>query len=191
MTNINLIAERRAQKQRSAQLLRIAGYSVLSLVVALGFMYAYFTVALTIVQGQTVECDAKLNDPKFKADLERIAYLEGGCAALEPRVKLLEAVQDSQKAWITVLNDLSRCTPNSVWLTNVQSRRDQTGQSLAITGSATSQRAVGDFMLNLNQAKWCGDPVLNFTQTVGLQRQEVVNFDVTAPIKQPIGSELR
>jgi Tfp pilus assembly protein PilN len=191
MTNINLIAERRAQKQRAARLLRIAGYTVVTLLVALGMMYTYFGIALSIVQGQIIECDAKLGDPKFKADLERIAYLEQNCAALEPRVQLLEAVQSSQEAWIAVLNDLSRCIPSTVWLTNVQSRRDQTGQSLAITGSATSQHAVGDFMLNLKQAKWCGDPVLNFTQMVGLQRQEVVNFDITAPIKQPIGSELR
>jgi len=90
-----------------------------------------------------------------------------------------------------VLGDLSRCIPNTVWLTNVQSRRDQSGQSLSITGSATSQRAVGDFMLNLKHAVWCGDPVLNFTQTVGLLKQEVVNFDITAPIKRPIGSELQ
>jgi len=191
MTNINLIAQRRAQKQRTAKLLRIASYTVVTLLVAIGVMYAYFGIALSIVQGQIIECDAKLNDPKFKADLERIAYLEQNCAALEPRVQLLEAVQGSQRAWIAVLNDLSRCIPNSVWLTNVQSRRDQMGQSISITGSATSQRAVGDFMLNLKQANWCGDPLLNFTQTLGLQGQEVVNFDVTAPIKQPIGSELR
>lgn len=191
MTNINLIAERRAQKQRSARMLRIGGYTVVSLLLAIGVMYAYFTIALSVTQGEIVECDAKLNDPKFRADLQRIAYLENHCAGLEPRVKLLEAVQGSQKAWIDVLNDLSRCIPNSVWLTNVQSRRDQTGQSLAITGSATSQRAVGDFMLNLKQARWCGDPVLNFTQTIGLMNRELVNFDISAPIKQPIGSELR
>jgi Tfp pilus assembly protein PilN len=191
MTNINLIAERRAQKQRSAKMLRMAGYTVLSLLVAIGVMYAYFTIAVSMVQGEIIECDAKLNDPVFRADLERIAYLEKGCAALGPRVALLEAVQDSQQAWISVLDDLSRCIPNSAWLTNVQSKRDQSGQSLQLSGSATSQRAVGDFMLNLKQAKWCGDPVLNFTQTVGLAQHEVVNFDVSAPIKQPIGSELR
>ncbi|UCH36611.1 MAG: PilN domain-containing protein [Armatimonadota bacterium] len=189
--NINLIAERRAQKQRSAKLLRLAGYTVLSLIVVIGVMYAYFTIAIGITQGEVVECAAKLSDPKFRADLQRIEYLEQHCAALEPRVNLLEAVHGSQQAWIAVLGDLSRCIPNNVWLTNVQSRRDQSGQSLSIAGSAASQRAVGDFMLNLKQATWCGDPVLNFTQTVGLLDQEVVNFDVTAPIKHPIGSELR
>jgi len=191
MTNINLIAERRAQKQRSARMLRIAAYSVLSLVVALGVVYAYFTITMNVVQGEILECDAKLNDPQFKADLERIDYLEKSCAALEPRVELLQTVQGSQRAWIAVLNDLSRGIPSTVWLTNVQSRRDQTGQSLQITGSATSQRAVGDFMLNLKRSNWCGDPRLNFTQTIGLQGREIVNFDITAPLKKAIGSELR
>jgi Tfp pilus assembly protein PilN len=191
MTNINLIAERRAQKQRSAKLLRIASYAALSLVVAIGVMFAYFTIALNVVQGEIVECEAQLNDPSLRADLQRIVYIEQRCAGLEPRVNLLEAVHGSQRAWILVLGDLSRCIPNTVWLTNVQSRRDQSGQSLSITGSATSQRAVGDFMLNLKHAVWCGDPVLNFTQTVGLLKQEVVNFDITAPIKRPIGSELQ
>jgi len=191
MTNINLIAERRVQKQRSSKMLRVAAYTVVSLIVAIGVMYAYFTIAVSMRQGEITECDAKLNDPVFRADLERIAYLERNCAALAPRVALLEAVQNSQKAWIAVLDDLSRCIPNTVWLTNVQSKRDQTGQSLQVVGSAISQRAVGDFMLNLKQAAWCGDPLLNFTQTVGLAGREVVNFDITAPIKEPIGSELR
>ena len=191
MINVNLIAERRAQKQRSAKRLRIAGYTVLSLLLAIGVTYAYFTIALTVVQGEIVEIDAELNNPKLKSALDRIGFLEGRCASLQPRVELLEGVHDSHKAWAEVLNDLSRCIPNSVWLTNVQSRRDQTGRSLSINGSALSQRVVGDFMLNLKQADWCGDPVLNFTQMVGLLDHEVVNFDITAPISKQIGSELR
>jgi Tfp pilus assembly protein PilN len=191
MINVNLIAERRAQRQRSAKLLRIGAYTVVSLVVAIGIMYAYFSIAISVVQGEIVECDAKLSDPEFQTQLQRIEYLEQHCAELQPRVDLLQAVRDSQQAWVDVLNDLSRCIPNNVWLTNAQSRRDQSGQSLSITGSALSQREVGDFMLNLKQAAWCGDPALNFTQTVGVAGHEVVNFDITAPIKKPIGSELQ
>jgi len=191
MINVNLIAERRAQRQRSARLLRIGAYTVLSLVVAIGVMYAYFSIAINVVQGEIVECDAKLSDPGFQTQLQRIDYLDQRCAELQPRVDLLQTVHDSQQAWIDVLSDLSRCIPNNVWLTNAQSRRDQTGQSLSITGSALSQREVGDFMLNLKQAAWCGDPALNFTQTVGLAGHEIVNFDITAPIKKSIGSELQ
>jgi Tfp pilus assembly protein PilN len=191
MMNINLIAERRAQRQRSARMLRIGGYTVLSLLVAIAVMYTYFSIAVSIVRGEIVEYDAKFGDPAFKSKLERIAYLEQRCAALAPQVELLQSVQDSHQAWIAVLDDLSRCLPDNAWLTNMQSRRDQTGQSLSITGSALSQRAVGDFMLNLKQAGWCGDPALSFTQTVGLLGHEIVNFDVTAPVKKPIGSELR
>ncbi len=191
MININLIQERRAQRQRSAKLLRVGAYTVASLALAIAMMFAYFSIAVSIAQGEIVECAAKLHDPKFQSQLQRIAYLEHSCAELQPRVKLLQAVHDSQRAWIDVFNDLSRCIPNSVWLTNVQSRRDQSGQSLSIAGSALSQRAVGDFMLNLKQSKWCGDPALNFTQTVGLAGHQVVNFDITAPINKAIGSELQ
>lgn len=191
MINVNLIAERRAQRRRAAKLVRTAAYSVLALVLAIALMYAYFSVAINAVNGEIMECDAQLGDPKFQAELQRISYLESRCTQLAPRVGLLQKVHDSQRAWVQVLNDLSRCIPNKAWLTNVQTRRAPTGQSLSIAGSALSQRAVGDFMLNLKQAPWCGDPALNFTQTVGLAGSEVVNFDITAPIKKPIGSELQ
>jgi Tfp pilus assembly protein PilN len=189
--NINLIAGRRAQRLRIAKLARFSAYGVVGLVVALIMVYAWLSIAVTMLTGEIREVEAKLNSPQLVRALNRITFLESQASVLRPRVKLLQQVQQSQKDWGQVLQDLSDVIPNDVWLTSVASRREQEEQKLIIGGSALSQAAVGNFMLNLKAARWCGLPALGYTQTVRLQGTPVVNFEVTVPLQKPIGSEIQ
>jgi len=191
MININLIASRRAQRLRVAKLARISGYGVLGLLLAVVLTYAWLSIAIAVVNGEIREVDASLGDPKLTQALDRITFLESQAAVLRPRVKLLHQVQQSQQAWGQILDDLSAVIPNDVWLTSVASRRDQDKQKVVLIGSALSQRAVGNFMLNLKQADWCSTPTLGYTQTVKLQGSDVVNFEVTVNMEKPIGSDLQ
>jgi Tfp pilus assembly protein PilN len=191
MININLIAGRRAQRLRIAKLVRISAYGVLGLVVAVVLTYAWLSIAISMVNGEIREVDARLNDPELVRALDRITFLEGQSAVLKPRVKLLQEVHQSQKDWGHILRDLSGVIPNDVWLTSLGSRREQTDQHLVIGGSALSQRAVGNFMLNLKQAPWCSLPTLGYTQAVRVQNTEVINFEVTVTLDHAIGSELQ
>jgi len=191
MININLIASRRAQRLRIAKLARLSAYGVIGLLVGVILIYAWLTIAVAMVSGEIREVDARLSDPKLVSALHRITFLESQTAVLRPRVTLLHQVQESQKAWGQILQDLSDEIPNDVWLTSVASRREQDQQRLIISGSALSQSAVGNFMLNLKKADWCGVPALGYTQAVRVQDTETVNFEVTVPLKKPIGSELQ
>jgi Tfp pilus assembly protein PilN len=191
MININLVANRRAQRLRLAKVARISAYGVIGLMVAVVLTYAWLSIAVTMVSGEIREVEASLGSPALSKALDRISFLESQAAVLRPRVKLLHQVQESQKDWGQILQDLSDVIPNDVWLTSVGSRREQTEQRLIISGSALSQSAVGNFMLNLKTAHWCGVPALGYTQTVRLQDTDVVNFEVTVPLDKPIGSELQ
>ncbi|KPJ64800.1 hypothetical protein AMK68_00495 [candidate division KD3-62 bacterium DG_56] len=189
--NINLIASRQAERQRRLKAMRCAIYGLLGLATAIVIMFAWMTVAMRLTSSQIQECEARLTAPEVVTAIKRVNFLKKEIAGLEPRVDLLQKVHDSEQEWLAVLDHLSAVTPNDVWLTGVSSKRDRTSQSLVIRGSALSHRSAGNFMLNLKHAKWCGPPELNFTQLsqrgVG---QEVVNFEIVAPIKRPIGSDL-
>ena len=192
--DINLIAGRRRQKQRALALMRFGVYSLMTLVVGLAFVYARMLVAGRLVAGEIQEVEARLTDPALEDSVARVQFLEGRIAEYGPRVALLEKVHDSERAWIEILEDVSLCMPadmNSIGLLTLLSRRVDTGQEIAIRGSARSQRNIGEFMLALDRPEWSGVPELGFTQaSTNPANQRDIDFEISVPLRQIIGSDL-
>lgn len=192
--DINLIATRRRQRQRALALMRLAVYSLIALFLGLTCLYAWLTVAVRMTEGRILTVQAELSDPKRAESMARVAFLERSIAQLEPRVKLLERVHDSEQAWITILHDVGACVPapGNLWLSELTSRREKQEQTLSLRGSAFNQRDIGDFMLSLDRPGWSKAPSLGFTQsrTVG-RGQQAIEFEITVPLTKPIGSNLK
>lgn len=191
MLDINLIASRRAERQRRVKLMRCCVYGLLGLATAIVIMFAWMTVAIGLTHNQIQECEARLNAPEVVTALKRVNFLKGEIASLEPRVSLLQKVHDSEQEWLNVLDHMSAVIPSDVWLTAMSSKRDKTSQVITLRGTALSHRAAGNLMLNLKHADWCGAPQLNFTElTEPAGGQEIVNFEILAPLSHLIGSDL-
>ena len=192
--DINLIAGRRRQKQRALALMRFGVYSLMTLVVVLALVYARMLVAGRLVAGEIQEVEARLTDPALEDSVARVEFLEGRIAEYGPRVALLEKVHDSERAWIEILEDVSLCMPadmNSIGLLTLLSRRVDTGQEIAIRGSARSQRNIGEFMLALDRPEWSGVPELGFSQaSTNPANQRDIDFEISVPLRQIIGSDL-
>ena len=189
--DINLIAARRAQKQRALAIMRCAVYSLMAVLLGVALLYAKMLVSSRLVQGRISEVEAKLTDPALADQVERIQFLETKIAALEPRVRLLQKVHDSEEAWIHILQDMSAAIPPRVWISQLSSTRGPEEQTLSLRGSAYSQRDIGEFMLRLEKLRWSATPALSYTQaSTNAQGRGVIDFEITVPLKQPIGSDL-
>jgi Tfp pilus assembly protein PilN len=190
--DINLIATRRAQKQRTIAILRCAVYSLIAILVAIALLYAKIWVATRLVEGQIAVVEGELANPTLADAVERIRFLETNIADYGPRVQLLEKVHDSEQAWINILSDLSVSIPRGVWVTQMTSRRGPQEQSLTFRGSAYNQRDIGQFMLQVEGLKWSLVPNLGYTQAnVDNLGKSVIDFEVSVPLDKPIGSDLR
>ena len=190
--DINLIATRRAQKQRAMTVMRCVVYTLIAVLVGVGMVYAKLWVATRLVQGQIAEMQARLSDPALAGAIDRIQFLETNIADFGPRVTLLEKVHDSEDAWIRILRDSSAAIPSGVWISQLTSHHGDKEQSLVLRGSAYNQRDIGEFMLQLEDLAWSEVPKLGFTQLkTGGRQQSVVDFEVTVPLNRVIGSELR
>lgn len=190
--NINLIAARRAQKQRAIAVMRCAIYSLIALFVGVALVYGWMTAATRLTAGEVAEIDARLNDPALTEAVDRIHFLDANIAKLAPRLGLLEKVHSSEEAWIRILRDIAACTPRQVWITELSSRRQDRKQTLSLRGSAYRQRDIGEFMLQLDKPEWSGPPELGVARSgVGSEGGTVIQFEVTVPLTQMIGSELR
>ena len=186
--DINLIAARRAQKQRALTVMRCAVYSLMVALVAVALLYARMWISSRLVQGRIAEVQARLTDPALADAVERLEFLEANIAQLEPRVALLQKVHDSEAAWIGILQDTGAAVPERVWVSQLASHRGQEGQTLSLRGSAFNQRDIGEFMLRLDKLSWSGAPALSYSQTnANTQGRPVVDYEITIPLQRPIG----
>ncbi len=189
--DINLIATKRAQRQRAVAIMRCVFYSLFAILVGLGLMYARMWMATRLIEGHIAEVEAKLADPALAEATERIKFLETNIADYGPRVKLLEKVHDSEQAWITILSDLSRAIPSGVWVSQFTSHRGDKQQSVTLRGSAYNQKDIGEFMLQVEELGWSQSPGLGFTQSNTTRGRAVIDFEVTVPLEKVIGSDLK
>ncbi len=191
--NINLIAARRRQRQRSAAYSRLAFYSLIGIVVAAVLVYLQVVVVTQQVKSRIDTIQAELSSPGVAEKVARIQFLEQQTAQLSPRVELLERVHTSEAEWIRILYDISGCIPPNVWLGQMSSARSLEQQSLSLRGRALNQRDIGNFMLALNEPGWSEASALGYTQAVTTVRTDMKAFDfeITVPLTGVIGSDLK
>lgn len=191
--DINLIATRRAQKQRAVAILRTAVYSLIAVLIGVSLMYAKMWTSTRLVESQIAVVKGELESPDLSNGIERVRFLESHIKDFTPRVALLEKVHHSEQAWIDIMNDLTVSMPRGVWVEQMASRHEKTDQTLTFKGAAFTQRDVGQFMLQIEDLNWSKPPSLGFTQTDKNSKRTgtVVNFEVTVPLEKAIGSDLQ
>ena len=192
MIDINLIAARRAQRQRTLALMRLAFYGLFGLALIIVLMYAWMSVQTRLMAGQIANADAILAAPDIQANLRRVDYLQGEIQQLAPKVKVLRKVHDSETRWIEVLRDTGASVPANVWVDSFASRAtEKAGQQISLSGSAFSQRLIGAFMLAVQQEDWCGPiQLVRADASRDPSRGNAVEFEITIPLKEPIGVNL-
>jgi Tfp pilus assembly protein PilN len=191
MIDINLIAVRRAQRQRVLALMRLSFYSLFGLALLIVLLYAWLTVQIRFVEGGISEAEAVLSAPEMQENLRRIQFLKGEIRVLSPKAEVLQRVHESETRWIEVLRDIGTSAPAYVWVESVQSRMVDNGQRITLSGSAESQRLIGAYMLAVQGKEWCGP--LQLIQANTMQDRtgrKVVAFEVTVPLQEPIGIDL-
>jgi len=189
--NINLIAAKRRQKQRAIALLRLAVYSLIGLAVIVMLIYGQMTVKIEEVRGEIAKVEGELTSPQLADSVARIQYLEQQTKDLAPRVQLLEKVHTSESEWIRILEDISSCIPQNVWIGQLSSQRNDKNQTLSLRGKAFSQRDIGAFMLDLDKPYWSAVPALGYSQVQQAQTGPVLEFEISVPLQYVIGSDLK
>ncbi len=156
MILINLLPhreEKRRQRKRAyfASLAACAVAGVLIVGVwytVLGQMTADQESRNAFLQAEITRLDTQIKD---------IATLRAEIDALNARKKAVEDLQNDRNVPVYLLNELVRQTPEGVFLTSIR----QTGQVVAITGTAQTNERVSEFLRNtLYNSAWLEKPDL-------------------------------
>jgi type IV pilus assembly protein PilN len=155
MRQINLLPwreARRKQRKRDFGILGVLTF-VFSLLVV-GVVHLYFSTAIEFQHARNNYLLAEIEEQK-RVEAE-INALEKAKAQILGRLEIIQNLQRSRPEMVHVLDEMVRVLPEEVFLTNLS----RSGESLQVTGIARSNNLVSDFMRNLRDSEWFGEPVL-------------------------------
>lgn len=122
---------------------------VASLAIALlGCGYFFMTLSSEIDTTTAQIAAAKADVDKLTKEKAKKEELEKKRKSFQDQVNLIERLKAEQGGPVRMLDELSKALPDFVWLTKM----DQSGPTLKITGEASNNNAVADFLSNLQRA---------------------------------------
>ena len=109
---------------------------------------------LYFLQSSQLSSEKKLLDDRTlrKAELEKVlkelAEIETTKAELDSKIKIISALKLRQKDAVFMMDKMSRCLPDWVWLTNLTFNK----VAINITGKALSNNLIADLINNLQNS---------------------------------------
>jgi type IV pilus assembly protein PilN len=129
----------------------------------------------------------KAENTRLDAQIKDIATLRAEIEALKARQRAVEDLQTNRNIPVHLLNELVRQTPEGVYLNTIR----QTGQVVAITGTAQTNERVSELLRNtLYNSPWLEKPELveikasNVT-TANKEQRRLFEFSMRVSIKRP------
>ncbi len=127
---------------------------------------------------------------KLDLQIKDIATLRAEIDALKARQKAVEDLQTDRNVPVHLLNELVRQTPEGVYLTTIR----QTGQVVAITGTAQTNERVSEFIRNtLYNSPWLEKPELVEIKAVAVtttsrEQRRLFDFSMRVTLKRQQGA---
>jgi len=179
MIRINLLPREERPTKRNIQLPKLgAVMPVFALLLVLG-LFAGFTVIQTLQVGRLKADIARAEEEseKLRPQIQTIQELTAKREELEHRLGVIQGL-DKNRLWrVKLVDELSRCIPDHLWLTNYE----EVGTDLVkIEGVTFSNLIVADFMSRLEASPLYGDVDLNVAEKGTIDQRNVVKFTLTA-----------
>jgi len=124
---------------------------------------------------------------RLDSQIKDIATLRAEIEALKARQKAVEDLQTDRNVPVHLLDELVRQTPEGVYLTTIR----QTGQVVAITGTAQTNERVSELLRNtLYNSAWLEKPELveikaTAVTTANREQRRLFEFSMRVTIKRP------
>lgn len=162
---------------------------------ALGCGYFFWTLSSAIDDTNAKIVVAKAEVAKLQVEKAKKDELERKRKSFQNQVNLIEQLKAEQGGPVHMLDEISKALPDFVWLT----RMDQTGPTLKISGEASNNNSVADFLANLQRAGdgcdtgsvegrrncWFPEANLDSYKEASVGAVTVVQFSFTATFNNP------
>ena len=178
MPNINLIAERRAEKRRMERLSKQLFYAMgasLAILVSVG---SYLMTARFKQMGDVADADHRMD--KVRPIIDEIDRVKKETSDKQPKVATLERARFDTLRWTLLFQAVAQSLPKDVWLTTIGAPEGEP-IVVSLSGSAPSQAIAGQVALNLKSKPLFERVELLSTNL--LDKGGRFGFQINAPIK--------
>lgn len=196
MPSINMIASRRAEKQRQEQNIRKLLYGISAEVACVILALTGLSIRQASMRGHMADLSAQIQNLQPKVN--KIQALQDEMTAMQPKVDTLDGARADTLFWYTNLAAITNSLPAKTWLTSVGVVGGTGGDpgsgagadpTITLAGVTLNQSLVGESMLRMNQA-----PGLDHVDlTSALQQKtgstDTVAFQMTVHLKPEAGAQ--
>lgn len=120
----------------------------------LGSGYFWWSMSAEIADTQQKIEVAKAEVAKLQVEKAKKEELERKRKSFQDQVNLIERLKAQQGGPVRMLDEISKALPDFVWLTRIE----QAGATIKITGEASNNNSIADFLNNLQRAGDGCDP---------------------------------
>jgi type IV pilus assembly protein PilN len=160
-----------------------------------GCGYFFMTVSAQIDDTTSKIAAAKAEVAKLEKEKAKKEELERKRKSFEDQVNLIERLKAEQGGPVRMLDEISKALPDLTWLTAIE----QNGPTMKISGEASNNNAVADFLSNLQRAGdgcdpstaegklrcWFPEANLDSYREATVGSTPVVQFSFTATFRSP------
>ncbi|GBC91846.1 hypothetical protein HRbin15_00305 [bacterium HR15] len=185
MPVINLIEQELQHRRRLERRIRLLGLVWFGLIAMAAGGWGALILYTGYLQMQSARMQEEL--VRLTPAMHAVQQTQQELSALQPQISTLQTARKETGRWQQLLQHLSLHTPPACYLTSVEfgKRNDpKKPMEVVIKGIASSQQAVGDLMLRLNQQADLENIRLDYTQERMLDEEgSTVEFQITAQVK--------
>lgn len=180
MIKINLLPVR--EERRKAGLRQLG----ISMVAALVASIAVAALIQWKLEGDLASAQAQVARTKheiarYKPQLEQVEAYKKTKQEIERKLSVIEKLDDSRSGPVHVLDELSKSTPDRLWLTELTAKDHE----LDLKGLSLDNELVALFLTHLNASPYFKDVELVETQAKDVNGFKLNEFKVRAQITSP------
>ena len=186
MILINLLPHREEKRRQRKRAFFISlAVCALGGVAVVGIWYSVLQQMTSAQESRNGFLQAEIT--RLDSQIKDIATLKAEIEALKARQQAVEDLQTDRNVPVHLLAELVRQTPEGVYLSTIR----QTGQVVAITGTAQTNERVSEFLRNtLYNSPWLEKPELveiKATAVTAANREQrrLFEFSMRVTIKRP------
>jgi len=180
MIRINLLPrDQRPARRSSIALPKLGNLMPVFVLLLVGGLFAGVSVIQTLQIGRLKGdiARAEQETEKLRPQVQMIQDLTQKREELQHRLGVIQGLDRTRLYRVKLVDELSRCVPDHLWLTNYE----EVGTDLVkIEGVTFSNLIVADFMSRLEASPLYGNVDLNVAEKGTIDQRNVVKFTLTA-----------
>lgn len=180
MIRINLLPVKVSRRQEAVKReLLLGGIGLVGVLIVCVLLQLLLVAKVNEVRSANAAIEKDLEN--LKAIVARVDEIEKFNQELRRKLAVIEELQANKIGPVHLLDELSAATPEKLYLRNLSEKQ----KKLNITGYASSNEVISQFLINLEKSEWFDEVFLISIDQQDVEGFNLKSFEITARMVVP------